>query len=149
MLDEWYRIGGKTFVFAGDVSPSNKWGSWGLQEHYLDTEAAKFKAVQQYLQQLNAANPADLNRDGATNSQDFNYWKKMFGDRWQLNADANKNGVIDSGDYVLLRKGLAQMNGSVSTSFVALAVPEPSTIALAVVALSVSVLDARRLQWRS
>jgi hypothetical protein len=146
MLDEWYRIGGKTFVFAADIGPSSKWGSWGLQESYLDTQAAKFQAVQQYLQRLNAANPADLNRDGATNSLDFNYWKQVYGDRWQLNADISRNGIIDASDYVLFRKGLAQLN--VTTSMIASAIPEPHTIALTIGALSIGLLDNRRLYAR-
>ena len=94
----------KTFIFAGDVSPSNKWGSWGLQENYLDTNAAKYKAVQQWLQRLRGGSAIDMNKDGATNILDYYYWRLNYGSTQALNADANRNGIVDAGDYVLLRK---------------------------------------------
>ena len=104
MLNEWSAIGGKTFTFVGDVSPASKWGSWGLQENYLDTDAEKYKAVQQWLQRLRGGSPNDLNKDGATNMLDYYFWRQNYASTLQLNADAGRNGVVDAGDYVLLRK---------------------------------------------
>ena len=61
MLDEWRKTGGKTFVFVGDVAPASKWGAWGLQETYLDVNAAKFQAVQHWLEMQKSSRSADFN----------------------------------------------------------------------------------------
>ena len=132
MLDEWNKIGGKTFVFAGDVSSSNKWGSWGLQENYLDTNAAKYKAVQQWLQQLRGGSSVDMNKDGATNILDYYYWQRNFGSTQQLNADANSNGVVDGGDYVMLRKAVMQQSAAIAAGLNSDSVPEPDSMMLAI-----------------
>lgn len=148
MLDEWTKIGGKTFVFAGDVSPSNKWGSWGLQESYLDTNAAKYKAVQQWLQRLRGGVPVDMNKDGATNILDYYYWRLNYGSSQFLNADANGNGIVDGSDYVLLRKAVSQQNATIVNRLALIAVPEPNTLMLAIGALSIGFLDFRWLHPR-
>lgn len=150
MLDEWNKIGGQTFTFAGDVSPSNKWGSWGLQENYLDTTASKYQAVQQWLQRLRGGAPGDMNKDGATNILDYYFWRLNYGSTQQLNADVNGNGSVDASDYVLLRKAVAQQNTTIALRLgaVSLAVPEPSTIVLAMGALTIGFLDFRWLHPR-
>lgn len=143
MLDQWYSKGGKTFVFSGDVSPSNKWGSWGLQENYLDTDAAKFKAVQDYLRMKMGA--ADFNRDGLVDSQDYGVWRSTDGTTQNLNADASGDGVIDSSDFVLWRKSAESQ--SIAGPTLSL-IPEPRTMALAIGAISVGLLDGRRSPLR-
>jgi hypothetical protein len=141
MLGEWAKLGGKTFTFSGDVYASGKWGSWGLQESYLDTNAAKYKAVQQWLKGAGTG-LMDMNRDGATNVLDYYYWKSNFGSTTNLNADISGSGAVDAADFVMLLK-------SVSTpahSLLASSIPEPGTVALAFTAVSVAFLDGRR-QW--
>jgi hypothetical protein len=54
----------------------------------------------------------------------------------QQNADANRSGFLDARDYVLLRKGMA--------AAVALGVPEPGTITLAIAALMIGLTDIRK-----
>lgn len=141
MLGEWAKSGGNTFTFSGDVYSSGKWGSWGLQESYLDTNAAKYNAVRQWL-----AGPGtgllDLNRDGATNVLDYYYWKSNFGGTANSNADISGNGVVDAADFVMLLKSMHIP----ADSLLASAIPEPGAVALAFTAMSVAFLDGRR-QW--
>src|SRR5207244_1980127 len=74
MLDKWYAAGGKTFVFTGETVRSTKWGSWGLKENYLDNDAPKFRAVQDYLKAL-SRKATDFNKDGAVDWQDYEIWR--------------------------------------------------------------------------
>ena len=80
MLDQWYGEGGKTFVFAGETMTSTKWGSWGLKENYLDNNAVKFRAVQDYLKAL-PHSAADFNKDGAVDQSDYQIWRSTLGSR--------------------------------------------------------------------
>jgi hypothetical protein len=148
MLDEWTKVGGKTFTLAGDIYPSGKWGSWGLQECYLDTNAAKYKAVLQYLQRLKATNVTDFNKDGATNILDYYDWRLNYGSTQLLNADGNRNGIVDSGDYVLLRKVVSQQNAIIASQLSGSVVPEPRALVLAIGALSIGFFEFRWLQSR-
>jgi hypothetical protein len=144
MLDEWRKAGGSTFVLFGDICPTSKWGAWGLQESYLDTNAVKFRSVQQYLQRLKA-DPADLNKDGAVNLLDYNLWRQSYGTVQPVNGDANGDGLVDAADYVLLRHWLAARNLGYGSSLALLAiVPEPSTFALALTAVCFVVRDNLR-----
>jgi hypothetical protein len=140
LLDQWYAKGGKTFVFSGDVGPSNKWGSWALQENYLDTNAAKYKAVQDYLRVKMGAD--DFNRDGLVDSSDYNVWKATDGASNYLNADANGDGIIDASDYVLWRKAA---DSQFPLGLIPVMIPEPRTLAFAIGAISLSVIDRRYL----
>ncbi len=149
LLSEWGKLGGKTFTFAGDISPSGKWGSWGLQETYLDTNAAKYKAVQQWLQRLRGGPPVDLNKDGATDILDYYFWRLNYANMQQLDADANGDGAVDSADYALLRKSVTQQDAENAFHLTAtLAVPEPGTMILAIGTLTVGFLDFRSLHPR-
>jgi hypothetical protein len=150
MLNEWTELGGKTFTFAGDVYASNKWGSWGLQESYLDTNAAKYKAVQQWLQlQKGTAahvNIFDMNKDGVTNLLDYLYWKSNYGSTTNSNADVSGNGLVDAADYVLLVKAVSRPVPAVAGQLIA--IPEPGTMALTVTVISAGFLDSRRFPAR-
>ncbi len=68
----------------------------------------------------------DFNGDNTIGSNDYAKWRADFGKFVARGngADGNNNGVIDSADYVVWRNALTLGIGS------ALAVPEPSTLAL-------------------
>ncbi len=147
LLDQWYAKGGKTFTFAGDVAAPSKWGDWGLQETYLDTNAVKYKAVQQYLQRLKS-NPADFNKDGLIDQRDYNIWRWTDGTTVPPYADANGDGIVNGADYVLWRKAVAVNATRASTGLSFALVPEPSAVALAFGAIYISFMDVRRfLPW--
>jgi hypothetical protein len=172
LLDQWYSKGGKTFTFAGDVASPSKWGDWGLQETYLDTNAVKYKAVQQYLQRMKSS-AADLNKDGVIDQRDYDLWRSTEGATQSLYADANGDGVVDGADYVVWRKGLSASAAAISAHYsdfngdgvtdardyvlwrkglsanglasgLAI-VPEPSSVALAFGAIYISLVDVRWL----
>jgi hypothetical protein len=138
MLDQWKKIGGKTFVFAGDIYPSGKWGSWGLQENYLDTNAPKFKAVQNYFPRPKS-NSLDFNKDGSIDIRDYYFWRRSFGAR-----SSSGDGVVNAADYVLLRHAASATTVFSPSGLVNSRVPEPSTMYLAFGAIAVGYFSGRR-----
>jgi hypothetical protein len=147
MLDQWKKIGGSTFIFAGDVYASGKWGSWGLQENYLDTNSPKFKAVQKYFPRARTS-PLDFNKDGAIDIRDYYFWRKIYGMN-SLGADANGDGSSDGADYVLLRKYAGLKTAVSSSGLIASRIPEPSTMILAFGLIAISFVDGRRFLSRA
>ncbi len=113
MLDKWYGAGGKSFVFIGETIGSTKWGSWGLKENYLDDNAPKFQAVQEYLKRLEQAR-ADLNKDSAVDQLDYDIWRVLFGSLYTRGADADGSGSVDAADYVFWRALASQSQAAVS-----------------------------------
>jgi hypothetical protein len=105
MLDKWYGLGGGTFVFAAETATPSKWGAWGLKENYLDSNAVKFKAVQDYLKAL-PRSTADFDKNGAVDQQDFELWRSSFGESaaGSLFGDANNDGTTDAADWVMWRR---------------------------------------------
>jgi hypothetical protein len=81
----------------------------------------------------------DYDVDGDVDTGDYNRWRATFGQTVAVAgnlADGNKNGVVDAADYVVWRENLGASlfsNGPGLASFV---VPEPGTLALAVLMLS-------------
>jgi hypothetical protein len=84
-----------------------------------------------------------LNKDGATNMLDYYYWRQNYGSTLQVNADAGGNGVVDAGDYVLLRKDLSQQNTAIINGSTLAPVSEPGAIVLAVGAIMFGLIDVR------
>lgn len=85
----------------------------------------------------------DYDIDGDVDDADYARWRATFGlsvsPAGNL-ADGNKNGVVDAADYVVWRNNLGASLFSGTIPVLALAsavVPEPGTIALAFVSLSV------------
>jgi hypothetical protein len=70
---------------------------------------------------------------------DFCFWRQNYGSSQQLNADTNGNGIVDAGDYVLLRKAATQQTAVISSGLVS-AVPEPSAMMLAFTAMYIGFL---------
>jgi hypothetical protein len=133
LLDQWYAAGGKTFIFTGEVYRPDKWGAWGLKETYEDTDSAKFRAVQEYLQQLKLK--------GTGKSTSYDVWKSLYGNTLLSgtgSADLNGDGRVDAADYVLWRKpGIA---GNLVLSLI----PEPGTLTIVAIAASINLLSGGR-----
>lgn len=73
----------------------------------------------------------DYNKNGVVDTADYIVWRNTLNQSGTgLPADGNGNGNIDSGDYGLWRAHFGQTAGSASGIGVSAAVPEPSTLAL-------------------
>jgi hypothetical protein len=83
---------------------------------------------------LEQASPAgDYNGDGVVDINDYNVWKSSFGTSRIIRgsgADGNYDGVVNAADYAVWRDSL----GGSGAGSAANAVPEPSTLALAILA---------------
>jgi hypothetical protein len=82
---------------------------------------------------------ADFSADGAVNGADLDIWQSGFGNPGGHGAgDANGNGLVEGNDFLAWQR---QLGGATAAS-AALAVPEPTTLLLALAAMS---LPRRRL----
>jgi hypothetical protein len=96
---------------------------------YNTADATTTAVVRAYL-------PGDYNRNGSVNTQDLNVWRGQFGLTGAQAADGNRNGKVDAADYVVWRRhaGITLPVGSGAVA----AIPEPSSIGLAVFAVAVA-----------
>jgi hypothetical protein len=84
--------------------------------------------------------PGDYNGDGLVNAGDYENWTAAYGTSGtDLAADGNGDGVVDAADYVVWRR-VHSSSGRTGALAEAPAVPEPSGIALLMVAATASAL---------
>src|SRR5207244_1634789 len=93
---------------------------------------------------LSQASPAgDYNGDGVVDVNDYTVWKSSFGSSTIIHgsgADGNYDGVVNAADYSVWRDSLgARGAGSAATT-----VPEPSALALAILAVATCLSKTRR-----
>lgn len=88
--------------------------------------------------------PGDYDDNRVVNELDYLEWKNTFGQSRIPGeaADGNGNGVVDSGDYTIWRDNYIASDGSASAS--SAQVPEPGTLALALLALGAAGVAALR-----
>ena len=84
------------------------------------------------------AEPAsgDFNADGVINGEDLDYWQFAFGENgaathWQ--GDANGDQIVDGADFLAWQRNLGATSVAASA-----AVPEPSSVAVALLGLTVT-----------
>jgi formylglycine-generating enzyme required for sulfatase activity len=75
----------------------------------------------------------DYNGNGAVDAADYTVWRDTLGSTSDLRADGNQNGIIDDGDYTVWVNHYGEHFGAGARD--PAGVPEPATIALAVVAV--------------
>jgi Glycosyl hydrolases family 28 len=80
--------------------------------------------------------PGDYSGNGSVGPEDYDMWTANFGSTSSLAADGNGNGIVDAGDYTVWRDhlGMSLGSGAGASSSNTAAVPEPSTILLALMA---------------
>ncbi|BBO35804.1 hypothetical protein [Lacipirellula parvula] len=77
--------------------------------------------------------PADFNGDGFVNGDDLAVWRIGFGSTGQTNnatGDADGNGAVDGADFLVWQRGFTSADGAATS----VAVPEPSSLLLCVIA---------------
>ncbi len=78
----------------------------------------------------------DYNRDGLVNLADYSVWRDSMGSVTNLAADGNGNDIVDSGDYTVWKANFGNATVASAGSLASkLAVPEPSSLWLALAAL--------------
>ena len=112
--------------FDGDVfNPINPWGG-GVNGNFAYTTATtSFEQIPL----------GDASRDGTVDGGDYTLWADTFlstGALWK-HGDFNIDGVVDGGDYTIWADHFLQTI-PFSSSSLAMAVPEPSSLVLAVLA---------------
>jgi fibronectin-binding autotransporter adhesin len=86
--------------------------------------------------------PGDYNHNGVVDAADYTVWRDTLGSTGAgLAADGNINGMIDAGDYTVWKSHFGTHAGSGTGGSTNAAVPEPATIALAMI--SAALLCAR------
>jgi hypothetical protein len=97
--------------------------------------------------------PGDYNGDGSVDAVDYTIWRDTFGSTEDLRADGNGDFVIDGEDFDVWRASFGQ-TFSGSGNGASSAVPEPATLAMVLLALSVTAAARRsrtsrnrREQW--
>lgn len=90
--------------------------------------------------------PGDYDRSGEVDAQDYALWKNTFGSTVVpgSGADGNADAVVNSADYTVWRNHAENGSGTVSV-----AVPEPGTASLAVLALGAAGVAAVNRIWES
>jgi len=83
---------------------------------------------------LNAPLPGDYNGDGRVDAVDYTIWRDHLGSNDYPQADGNLNGQVDVGDYQIWKANFGAVGGSGSGGL-AVAVPEPNSLALGLVAV--------------
>lgn len=103
-----------------------------LSDHYLGGLVWEFTFVPL---------PGDYNHDAVVDALDYDTWKAAFGSTVAAFADAdgNGNGIVDAADYTVWRD---HFGSSVANGGLASAIPEPASLALAMIAAAL--LPARR-----
>jgi hypothetical protein len=78
--------------------------------------------------------PGDYDHSGVVDAADYNLWRSTFGTTGSnLHADGNHNGVVDGADYLIWRR--YRTSGSGAGVELVNAIPEPSSLALAVIGI--------------
>jgi hypothetical protein len=85
----------------------------------------------------------DYNGDGVVDAADYNVWRNAYGGAYNPMADGNNDQMIDLEDYALWKSNYGQSAGGSGTGGL-YAIPEPSSVLLAMFAAAVLALYRRR-----
>jgi hypothetical protein len=93
---------------------------------------------------------ADFNKDGVANTADYAVWRDMSGRTGTgLAADANGDQMVNTADLTILRSNFGNTRGNIAAGSGGVAtVPEPRTLALAIVSLALAGWLAHRQKTR-
>jgi T5SS/PEP-CTERM-associated repeat protein len=87
----------------------------------------------------------DYNDDGRVDAADYTVWRDLLGSTFDPRADGDTNGVIDVADYNIWKANFGMSAGAGSLDFSpAIGVPEPTSLSLAALVLSLLVACQQR-----
>lgn len=84
--------------------------------------------------------PGDFNADGRVDAADYTVWLDTLGSQTLLPLNGNGNQIVDAGDWAVWRNNF----GAVLDSVVGAAVPEPTALLMALLALFAAGMRNRR-----
>ena len=89
----------------------------------------------------------DYNENDTVDAADFVLWRDTLGSTMDLAADGDLSGTVDMGDFVLWRTHFGEIIPAELTTISS--VPEPSTVGVLIVGISLTTVFARRriLLW--
>ena len=137
---ELFKANSLSGTFSSIISPGSSWTQSSVANSLFVTYAG-------------AALPgvgADFNGDGIVNGDDLAVWKANFGKgsvappALQSEGDANGDGVVDGNDYMILQRKFGGPPAVAAGEGALAAVPEPSSVVLAMAALALPVACRRR-----
>jgi T5SS/PEP-CTERM-associated repeat protein len=157
-LMDWHQFGGITGTFTTlNLPPLPVTHSWDTSQLYT-------------MGMISVIGPpsllGDFDGNGEVGQNDYETWRSSFGSTTELAADANLDGTVNAADYVVWRNALgtsfAQAHGEVPRSHsgqsvgsgtvltavgsLAVGVPEPASLVLAVVAAGIAMKWRRTVQ---
>jgi len=140
--------GSGQFTHSFTVNPINnsfgpEWTPWGWQAYSLDDEKLMpFDGVE-ILRDLTSLEidyiapdiPGDFNGDGRVDSADYLVWRENFGESESTLAPGSGNGneIVDGSDFLVWREHFGGTGGRLEVVSEQ-SIPEPTSIAMAVVA---------------
>lgn len=83
---------------------------------------------------------ADYTFNGTVNNADLGVWESDFGSTLQVEADGNGSGIVDGSDFLLWQQQLGTSGATAAT----VAVPEPTTLLLAILTAGLPLAVRRR-----
>jgi hypothetical protein len=146
-LSELISTGATPMNVGAELSVGNAWNAAGLQDltfSYLTPDGQQHSGSVFFgAKAVVPTGNADFNGDGIVNGADFLKWQRGLGLNGQsnnLNGDANGDGTVSAADLAIWK---SQFGTAVSTGSIG-AVPEPTSVLLASMALALVGLRGRR-----
>ncbi|HEX2473625.1 MAG TPA: hypothetical protein VHK01_02700 [Lacipirellulaceae bacterium] len=119
-------------LYISDMSPSGALGA-------AQAGTGRIYAIRSVVVEL----AGDYNGNGLVDAADFVVWRRTLGLTSQLAADGDRNGIVDPSDYEVWRQNFGGANDALLPLASNLSVPEPATVALAIISAA-CMLGARR-----
>ena len=138
-----------------DAPPDNQWGydSWQVRQWMEELGVLENYVMKDGLAEIDLGvvpDPntmeGDYNGNGTVDATDYTVWRDTLGASVTAGqgADGNSNGTIDAGDYDFWR---ARFGNTVPGSGSSAVVPEPATVNLALLAISLGLIRLRIKVW--
>jgi GH25 family lysozyme M1 (1,4-beta-N-acetylmuramidase) len=126
--------------------------SWSVPGVSTPVDGDLFNGSLAELQQLllgnDGATPGDFNRDGSVDAADYVVWRKSMGQTVPIysGADADGNSHVTAADFAIWKQNVGAGGGGAASPLEV--VPEPATLALALLCGCMAAAGGRPNRWR-